>query len=301
MLDVRQAAVTQREALAALDEVRRLEALRGSLAAVGGSLAAPDAERLERLTRVRNAAVHPQTQEVIATPLRLSMVVPANMCLDAIMLSARSPAASVAAMWLNQTYNALHYYANRNTSNPQTPTQRAAAYGAATASSAAVALYVGGGGVPALRRFAPFCAVAAADVFNLAIMRKSEFVDGVDVFDASPTASPLASDEAKIKVGVSQRAGLLATGSCIVARVAAAFPILVGTPLLMDALASKTSLFARAPWLRTPVLVATVGVMIQLAVPVTFGLFRQNMVVPTSWLEPRLRARATHVSFNKGL
>ncbi|RHZ39923.1 hypothetical protein DYB28_007865, partial [Aphanomyces astaci] len=38
---------------------------------------------------------------------------------------------------LNQTYNALHYYANRNATNEDTSNQRIAAYVGATASSVA--------------------------------------------------------------------------------------------------------------------------------------------------------------------
>ncbi len=47
-------------------------------------------------------------------PLRLSFIVPCNLVLDTLMMSARGSAQVVAAQTLNQTYNALHYRANRN-------------------------------------------------------------------------------------------------------------------------------------------------------------------------------------------
>jgi hypothetical protein len=52
--------------------------------------------------------------EKVFLPLRLSFIVPCNLMLDTLMMSARGSAQVVAAQTLNQTYNALHYRANRN-------------------------------------------------------------------------------------------------------------------------------------------------------------------------------------------
>ncbi|GBG31483.1 Sideroflexin [Hondaea fermentalgiana] len=284
MLDVRLAFVTANEATCAMHELQVLDDL-----AETRELKESERLRHAELERMRDAVIHPQTHEAIFAPLRLSTVVPMNMILDAVMLSAWTPMQTIFAQWLNQSYNALHYHANRNTTNEESFSQRVMAYLAATASSVGVALFLTSGRFPQLRKFAPFCAVAAADTFNLSIMRKSEFLRGIDVFDAA------SGDH----VGTSRRAGLMATGSCIVARVAAAFPILVGSPLIMDALEGPIA--RHAPFLRVPVMLCTVGLMIQLAVPVTFGLFHQQMTVSTSLLEPTLHTRAERVFFNKGL
>mmetsp|Transcript_3914 Transcript_3914/g.8372 ORF Transcript_3914/g.8372 Transcript_3914/m.8372 type:complete len:327 (+) Transcript_3914:191-1171(+) len=284
MLDVRLAFVTAEEAKCAMHELKFLQER-----AEERALTDIEKQRREELERMRNAVIHPQTHEPIFAPLRLSMIVPMNMMLDAVMLSASGPMQTIFAQWLNQSYNALHYHANRNTTNEESFSQRAMAYLAATASSVAMALFLTSGRFPRLSKFAPFCAVAAADVFNLSIMRKSEFLQGVDVFDTKSGEY----------IGTSRRAGFLATGSCIIARVAAAFPILVGTPLIMEAL--EAPLARHAPLLRMPIMLCTVGLMIQLAVPVTFGMFRQEMVVSTSILEPSLHGKAQKVFFNKGL
>mmetsp|Transcript_11864 Transcript_11864/g.43381 ORF Transcript_11864/g.43381 Transcript_11864/m.43381 type:complete len:156 (-) Transcript_11864:158-625(-) len=72
---------------------------------------------LRKATRIVDATVHPDTQLPIFAPLRVSAIVPMNLLLDTLMLSAKGTAANIGAQWLNQTYNALHYYANRNASN----------------------------------------------------------------------------------------------------------------------------------------------------------------------------------------
>ncbi len=294
-LDARQALVTAEEAQRAS---ARLAALRSEYP--GGTHAAqavPASVRaeLERLERVRSAAVHPQTGEVIFVPLRLSMVVPVNTVLDGLMLSARSPAQTVLAQITNQTYNAWHYYANRNTTQSEGVTELLGAYCAATASSVSVALYLKSArfAQSSVRTLAPFLAVAAADVLNLSIMRHGEIIHGVHVFDT----------ESESLVGTSRRAGLLATGSCIFARCVVALPILAGSPLLVAAAERRSELLRARPQLRLPLTLATVAAMIQFSVPLVFGIFRQEMVVPTSWLEPGIAAAAPgrKVYFNRGL
>lgn len=291
LLDIRLALVTKHAALDALEEIKTLE--RDPSA---------DQEELCRLRRIRDAAVHPQSEQPIAMPLRLSMIVPVNLALDGLMLSARTPIQVALAQWTNQSYNALHYYANRNTSNSESMSQRAAAYVLATSGSVGVALKLrslGKAAVASNRRggrvlglLAPFFAVASADVINLSIMRKNEFLQGIKVYDA---------DRGEL-VGSSQRAGVLATGACIVARVAAAFPILAGTPVIMAVLDRK-QVFAKIPRARTPFMLGTIGVMIQCAVPLTFGVFEREMQVDVSRLEPCLESKCPsgRVVFNKGL
>ena len=61
--------------------------------------------------------------------------------LDTLMLSARGTLANVGAQWLNQTYNALHYHANRNASNDSSDDMRLLeSYLAATCSAVTAAV-----------------------------------------------------------------------------------------------------------------------------------------------------------------
>jgi hypothetical protein len=318
MLDARQALITAEEAHRA---GARLAALRAEYP--GGAQAAqavPASVRaeLERLERVRSAAVHPQTGEAILVPLRLSMVVPVNTVLDGLMLSARSPAQTILAQTTNQTYNALHYYANRNATQSEGVAELLGAYCAATASSVSVALYLKSArfAQSGVRMLAPFLAVAAADVLNLGIMRHGEYMKGVHVYladDSEPPSpvlqanDPLASAPSEAPapqpVGTSRRAGLMATGSCIFARCVVALPILAGSPLLVAAAEQRSEFLRARPRLRLPLALAIVAGMIQFSVPLVFGIFRQDMVVPASWLEPDIAAAAPgrKVYFNRGL
>mmetsp|Transcript_34614 Transcript_34614/g.55322 ORF Transcript_34614/g.55322 Transcript_34614/m.55322 type:complete len:279 (-) Transcript_34614:602-1438(-) len=263
MLDARQAFISEADARRAVERIG-------------------NGENDEDLIRIRNSSIHPQTGELIFMPLRPSFIVISNVAVDTVMLLAKGHVGILFGQWLNQTYNGLHYYANRNTSNEDSLGQRLLAYVCATIGSVSVALYFGG-------QFGPFFAVAAADVVNISITRKSEYIQGIQVFDV----------ETGECMGRSRRAGLMATGSCIVARVAAAAPILAGTPLVTRAINRQTGIFTRFPWTRVPVTALTVGLMIQLAVPLTFGIFRQNMVVSTAYLEPSVKGK--YVRFNKGL
>lgn len=72
------------------------------------------------------------------------------------------------------------------------------------------------------RRLVPFCAVAAADVLNLGITRRDEYLEGIRVYD----------DNNEL-VGQSRLAGLRAVSACTAGRIFAAAPILVVPSLVM--------------------------------------------------------------------
>lgn len=62
------------------------------------------------------ATTHPDTGELIPLPFRMAAHVPVNTALLVAMLSARSVPALAVTQWLNQTFNAAQFYANRNAS-----------------------------------------------------------------------------------------------------------------------------------------------------------------------------------------
>lgn len=296
MMDVRTAFVTDRQLQQALELLKAHEA--------GGSQV-PRAD-LEAARKIKEAVVHPDTGETIFAPLRLSFIVPCNLVLDFLMLSARGPLQNVAAQWLNQTYNSLHYYANRNASNEESVRRIAEAYAGATASSVGAALGLNAlcdrvppsrRWAPVARRLIPFCAVAAADILNLGITRRNEFLEGINVYD--PERGDL--------VGHSRAAGLMAVGACVGGRIAAAAPILVGPPLVMHRLESM-AFFAKRPLARTAALLGMIGASIQVCVPLFFGIFKQKAAADVRLLEPHLHSLVgrdgrplTHVAYNKGI
>jgi hypothetical protein len=224
--------------------------------------------------------------------------------------SARGPAQTVGAQWLNQTYNALHYRANRNASTAVAEGSSSGesesvallqAYVGATLSSVGAALGVerwaarappGAAWAPYARRLGPFAAVAAADVLNVGLMRREEYTRGVTV--RAPDGTPL---------GTSPTAGALAVSACIAGRVAAAAPILTLPPLLLHAAEARWPRLAARPAAATGALMAMVAVAIQVSVPLTFGVFKQTASCSSDWLEPHIAAAAPgqRVSYNKGL
>jgi len=246
-----------------------------------------------RAAKIKHAIVHPDTGEPVLLPLRASMIVPMNMIMDGAMLLASGTRSTVFAQWLNQTYNALHYYANRNASNEDTASQRLVAYAGATTSAVAASLGIrrlasrmrSAALAPVVARLGPFGAVAAADLLNLAVMRQSEYLQGVHVYDENGDW-----------VGKSRRCGALAVASCVAGRVFAAAPILILPPLALQRL-------------EAPLLLGLVGAAIQFSVPLTFGLFRQTAQIDSRLLEPEIaaatRARDGQpvrvVTYNKGI
>ncbi|KUF89411.1 hypothetical protein AM588_10002322 [Phytophthora nicotianae] len=240
-----------------------------------------DPDKLQHAQYVTHAILHPDTGAPVFTPLRASMIVPMNMIMDGAMLLANSTKTTIFAQWLNQTYNALHYYANRNASNEDTAEQRLVAYVGATASSVGASLGIRRLAsrmtdvkwAPAVARMGPFAAVAAADLLNMAVMRQSEYLKGVHVYDENGDY-----------VGKSRKCGALAVASTLFTR-------------------------PKTRWLRVPTLLGLVGCAIQFSVPLTFGLFRQTAQLDCKYLEPELQHAMRKqdgqpvrvVTYNKGI
>ncbi|KAH9548588.1 hypothetical protein CY35_11G095600 [Sphagnum magellanicum] len=295
MMDIRTAFVTDSQVDAALELLKSHEDT-----SISVSL-----EELEKARKIKDAVVHPDTGEKIFLPLRLSFIIPCNLVLDTLMISARGYAQNVGAQWLNQTYNCLHYYANRNASNEEAGRRILEAYVGATASSvgAVVGLHAlldrvpsGNRWAPLARRLVPFGAVAAADVLNLGITRRDEFLEGIKVFDSHGN-----------EVGQSRLAGARAVSACIAGRIAAAAPILVIPPLVMHRL-ERAQFYIKRPYLRLPTLIAMLGASIQISVPLCFGIFKQQASVDVVKLESSFHNRVdrfgqpiNQVSFNKGI
>ncbi|ETV64637.1 hypothetical protein, variant [Aphanomyces astaci] len=261
-----------------------------------------DETQYQAALHLTRAVLHPDTGDTVLFPLRVSMIVPMNLGLDCGMILASTTRSTIFWQWLNQTYNALHYYANRNATNEDTSNQRIAAYVGATASSVAASLSVRRWAKthsnPMMLRLAPFAAVAAADILNLVVMRQSEFRRGVNIYD-----------EQGEWVGLSKLCGVYAVSSCIGGRILAAAPILMGPPLIMQLLEARTTLFhGHRRRFRVPATLFLVGLLIQTSVPLTFGLFRQSAQVDTQYIETEFQGRVhanghlmRTVTYNKGI
>jgi hypothetical protein len=98
-------------------------------------------EALKKASRIVGGAVHPETNEIIPLPMRMSGFVSFNVPILALMLFApnQTPAFNACMQMLNQTYNAGLNYGNRNTSADYTSKDLAKGYLGALASSMGIA------------------------------------------------------------------------------------------------------------------------------------------------------------------
>lgn len=195
-----------------------------------------DAE-LWKARNIIESMEHPQTKEIINPIGRMSCFVPANIPIQIGMLLA-PPTVFVSVelcelqtfniilwQWINQSYNAVFNYCNRNTSTESNTTDIVKAYCSATIVSVSVALAgnklvqkCGGGGllgkVRTLHSFIhsfqciPWFAVACAGAANVYLMRFKETRSGIAIKDAEGN-----------ELGVSKKAGVKAVNLTALTRV----------------------------------------------------------------------------------
>lgn len=94
--------------------------------------------------------------------------------------------------WVNQSFNALVNYTNRNAKSEVSSTQLGVAYVSATTSALVTALglktFLEKRAGSLLQRYVPFAAVAAANCVNIPLMRQSELINGIVVYDENGNA-----------------------------------------------------------------------------------------------------------------
>jgi len=127
-----------------------------------------------------DSAFHPQTGEKVFLLGRMSFQVPGNMTITGFMLTFyKSTPAVIFWQTVNQTFNAIVNYSNRNASAGVSNEQLGTAYVAATSASVATALAFNKmvASSPTLAagivgRLVPLVAVAAANCVNIPLMRQ---------------------------------------------------------------------------------------------------------------------------------
>jgi len=278
-------------------------------AALRGASLAPSGPEAARARYLVNAAVHPDTGEIIALPFRMAAHVPANAVLLVGMLSARSVAGTAFWQLLNQCFNAAQFYANKNKSAAAAPgaeAMLAAAFGGAVAGSVGVgvalrraalraeaAAATGG----AARRAAllsisvPFLAAAAGKPIQIPLMRADEFAgSGVELSDARGAV-----------VGRSRIAGAAAVAATVVTRIVYLAPMLWLPPL-------QAAIEWRVPLLRSSRAASIAAFTLHAAAtsafvtPLCIALFEQRASMPASALETRFAHLGdAQLFFNKGL
>ncbi|XP_043912481.1 sideroflexin-2 isoform X1 [Protopterus annectens] len=258
-------------------------------------------EQLYYAKRLYDSAFHPDSGERMNLIGRMSFQVPGGMALTGFMLQFyRSVPAVVFWQWVNQSFNALVNYTNRNAASPITVKQMGIAYVSATSTALATAvglnLYTKKA-PPLLARWVPFIAVAAANCVNIPMMRQQELINGITV-----------TDESDNRLGNSKKAAVKGITQVVVSRITMAAPGMILLPILMEHL-EKYPFMQRIKVLHAPLQVLLAGGFLLFMVPAACALFPQRCSLEVSKLEPELRDRilarygdnVQYVYFNKGL
>ncbi|KAM9188054.1 sideroflexin-2 [Mergus octosetaceus] len=291
--DPRTALVPERE----LDRAREVVAsCRAGLVPPGSSQ-----EQLLYAKKLYDSAFHPDSGEKMNLIGRMSFQVPGGMALTGCMLQFyRTVPAVVFWQWVNQSFNAIVNYTNRNAASPISLAQIGVAYVTATGTALATAvglnLYTKRA-PPLLARWVPFAAVAAANCVNIPMMRQQEIINGVTV-----------TDEDNNELGRSRRAAVKGIAQVVVSRIAMAAPGMIILPIIMEQL-EKFPFMQRIRVLHAPLQVLLCGGFLVFMVPAACALFPQRCSLALASLEPELRDsivakhgdKVPYVYFNKGL
>ncbi|ESN96462.1 hypothetical protein HELRODRAFT_107533 [Helobdella robusta] len=266
-------------------------------------------EQIWRAKKLYESAFHPDSGELQNVIGRMSFQVPGGMILTAGMLQFYKTNTSVIFwQWLNQSFNALVNYTNRNAASTVTNKQIAFAYVSATTCALVTALgfkeIMGKRGNPIMKRFAPFIAVCAANFVNIPLSRQAELSDGVLLFSSD-----------KQQISESRLAAVKGIALVAISRVTMAAPGMLIMPVIMNHLEKKASFMK---YQRYHLLFQTfmIGCFLVFMVPVACGMFPQNNTISLKALEkyePEKYKKAvemcqrnglplpSHLYFNKGL
>lgn len=262
---------------------------------------------LWRARKVKEAILHPDTNESIPMPFRMSGFVPfGTPIVVGMLLPGQTVLSTMFWQWLNQSHNAAVNYCNRNATNPTPTDVFLTGYVGAIASAMTIA-----GGLTSLiprlpllsvgvksflLRFVPFPAVATANVCNVVLMRMNELKEGIIV--KAPDGTELGSSRIAAQQAIQETA---------LTRVVLPMPILILPPIIMS-WAERTSLLRKLPILRLPVQATVCTAAFGFALPLAISLFPQFGELPVSNLEPEFQQKrdksgqfVTIVTYNKGL
>lgn len=163
----------------------------------------------------------------------------------------RTVPAVVLWQFINQSFNAVVNYTNRNANSPTTVKQLGIAYISATTSALISAIgcknYWSRKATPLLQRYVPFAAVAAANCVNIPFMRQNEIMHGIEVKN----------EEGEV-VGQSRLAAIKGISEVTLSRITMAAPGMLILPVIMQRL-EKFDVYKRIKWINAPFQTLIVG------------------------------------------
>ncbi|XP_058836566.1 sideroflexin-2 isoform X2 [Topomyia yanbarensis] len=145
-------------------------------------------DEIYRAKKLYESAFHPDSGELQNIFGRMSFQMPGGMAITGAMLQwYRTNTAVIFWQWVNQSFNALVNYTNRNANSSLTTTQLGVSYVTATSSALVAAVgykgYLTRTASPFFQRYVPFVAVAVANCINIPLMRQNELIFGIDIQD----------------------------------------------------------------------------------------------------------------------
>lgn len=256
--------------------------------------------------KLYESAFHPDSGERMNLIGRMSFQVPGGMVITGFMLQFyRTGPQVIFWQWVNQSFNALVNYTNRNAESDITSKRITVAYISATSSALVTALglkhYLAKRATPLMQRFVPFVAVAAANCVNIPLMRQSELTDGIAVF--SEDGNRLTESKVAAAKGITQ---------VVISRIVMAAPGMLVLPVIMEHL-EKYAWMQRIRLLHAPIQTVLVGCFLIFMTPAACALYPQKCSLNVSTLqkwepEKYLKLKSScngvlpdKVYFNKGL
>ncbi|GMH91740.1 hypothetical protein TrVE_jg2854 [Triparma verrucosa] len=256
---------------------------------------------LWRDQRIVNAAVHPDTSEIIPMPFRMSGYVPFNGPLAIGMMASSTTPGLLFFNWANQSQNAMINYYNRNASSEMSNGTLAFSYAGAVGSAMLVAYSLSTivkRNVPnpstatKLLRFVAFPSSVMASCLNCYIVRSPEIPPGVPLLSSTLTPLPLPPSSLAAKQGVYETVQSRAILQC---------PVFLIPPILISTI-FKNALI-RNPAMAVPVTTYLLCVCFGYGLPAANAIYPQISSMKREDVEEEFRdsIKEDRVYFNRGL
>ncbi len=265
------------------------------------------AKQLRSANYLAKSSIHPDTGKILAPWQRFCSYAMINTpFLFGMVLTKQTTTNIVFWQWINQTYNAILNYSNRNASSEVGMTGVGAAYTAAVSSSIYIGLKTKKMLMPYSNKFKGpgqlifnfiinFSAMAAAGILNSLVMRASELKDGIHLFNAD------GEDQ-----GVSPKIGREAVIKTASTRIGLALRLLV--PTVVFFMMEKRNIVPKNKLGKFFLEAAVFFSSMVFVPPLSCAVFEQHCSVPTNTLEDKFHnltdangKPVTELYYNRGL
>ncbi|XP_003383928.1 PREDICTED: sideroflexin-2-like [Amphimedon queenslandica] len=265
-------------------------------------------DELQTAKVLYDSAYHPDSGERMNLIGRMSFQVPGGMViLGSMLVYYRTTLQVFMVQWVNQSFNALVNYTNRNVNSSITNRQIGVAYAGATTGAVGVSVLLNSlvkRAPPLVARWVPFVAVAAANCINIPTMRQRELVEGVGL-----SRNDFTGKREEDELGRSRVAAVKGISQVTFSRIFMTIPTLLMLPVLSTRLERRYPLLMRNNIAAAGLQTLFCGILLCFAVPVGCALFPQRSSISYDWLEKEAQLQIKNntdsvpkiLYFNKGL